>query len=160
LFANVAKLGLSIRKVCALTHKTVNASVGSMSRGPGWRGVAMFDCSPLSRVLSTPNASKPALLFAWKSGRAIIMLDLDEARFAAMAPPAFGSMKYAVASIAPAFLVMAARYRTEENATRLERRAQFPQNARQLAAGHVKERRVRENAVKIVIGQIELEKIL
>ena len=35
------------------------------------------------------------------------MLDLDKARFAHMAPPAFGSVKYAIAPIAPAFLVIA-----------------------------------------------------
>src|SRR5712691_13570732 len=66
----------------------------------------------------------------------------------------------AVASAVPAFLVVAARVRAEQHTARFQSCAQFQQHARQLLAGHMKQRGVGEHAVEMVIRQIELEEIL
>src|SRR5712691_12726254 len=66
----------------------------------------------------------------------------------------------AVASAVPTFLVMAVRVRGEHHTARFEGCVQFPQHARQLLAGYMKQRGVGEHAIKMVIRQIELEEIL
>src|SRR5580704_17556536 len=55
---------------------------------------------------------------------------------------------------------MAVRVRGEHHTARFEGCVQFPQHARQLLAGYMKQRGVGEHTIKIVIRQIELEKIL
>src|SRR5688572_30833723 len=55
---------------------------------------------------------------------------------------------------------MAMRVRGEQHTTRFQGGVQFQQHARQLLAGHMKERRVGEYAVEMAIRQIELEEIL
>ena len=69
-------------------------------------------------------------------------------------------MIYAVAPAVPAFLVMAARVRAEQHATRFQTCVQVQQYARQLLAGYMKQRGIGEHAIEMVIRQIELEKIL
>jgi hypothetical protein len=66
----------------------------------------------------------------------------------------------AVASVVPTFLVMAVRVRGEHHTARFQGCVQFPQHARQLLAGYMKQRGVGEHAIKMVIRQIELEEIL
>jgi len=50
--------------------------------------------------------------------------------------------------------------RAEQHAIRFQTCVQFPQHARQLLAGHMKQRGVSEHAIEAVIRQIELEEIL
>jgi len=69
-------------------------------------------------------------------------------------------MKYAVTPVVPAFFIVSARDRAEEHAARLETGMQFPQHARQFLARNVKKRRIGEDAIEILIRQIELKKIL
>ena len=66
----------------------------------------------------------------------------------------------AVASGIPAFLVMAARSRAEQHATRFETGAQLQQHARQFLAGDMKQRGVGEHAIEMAVRQIEREEIL
>src|SRR5580658_2836019 len=74
--------------------------------------------------------------------------------------PAFEAPVRAVAFAAPAFFVVAAGVRGEEDATRFERAADLAQYSGQLAAGHMKERRVREDPVEPVGREGEREKVL
>src|SRR5271169_5976474 len=69
-------------------------------------------------------------------------------------------MIHAVAPTIPAFLVMAVRVRAEQHTTRFQTCMQFQQHARQLLTRYMKQRRVGEYTIEIVIRQIELEKIL
>jgi len=77
-----------------------------------------------------------------------------------MAAPGFQIVKRAVASAVPAFLVMAVRVRAEQHTSRFQRRAQFPQHARQLLAGNMKQRGIGKHAIEMLIRQIEPEEIL
>ena len=81
-----------------------------------------------SRATADARAADPA---GGSSG------ELDEPRGRQVAAPGFEIVVRAIASAAPAFLVIAARVRAEQHATRLQRCAQFPHHARQcLAEGH------------------------
>ena len=60
----------------------------------------------------------------------------------------------------PAFLVVPARIRRQEDAAWPKASVQLLEHARQRLAGDMKERRVREYAIKALGGQCEPQKIL
>ena len=88
------------------------------------------------------------------------MRKLGKSRRGHIAPPGLEPVVHAEAAAAPPFLVGAARIGAEQDALGLERGTQFPQYARQLLRGHMKQRGVREDTVEITVGQVELQEIL
>src|ERR1700689_1895644 len=74
--------------------------------------------------------------------------------------PALGAPVRAVAFTAPAFFVVAAGVRGEEDAARFERAADLAEHPVQLAAGHRQERRVRETPLEPGGRQGQREKLL
>ena len=95
-----------------------------------------------------PDASQPRLLFEWQSGRAIVVVQLQEAGRDQIASPCFEVVVRAIALAAPAFLIPAARIGGEEHATRLERRIQLAQDSGELLTGHMEQDGVGEYSVE------------
>src|SRR5882724_7055660 len=77
-----------------------------------------------------------------------------------MAAPGLKIEEAAVALAVQALLVVAMRIGGEQNSARSQGGAEFAQDPRQLPARHVKQGRVREDAVEAARGQGEREKIL
>src|SRR6266508_1010639 len=105
---------------------------------------------------SAPDRSQPRLLCARQSRRPIVVLDFGKSRCGQVASPGFETVIHAEATAAPTFLIIAARIGAEQHALGLERDAQFPQYARELLCGNMKQRGVREDAVEIIVGEVEL----
>lgn len=66
-----------------------------------------------------------------------------------MAPPGIQIVVRTVALLEPAFLVIAMRIRTKQNATRFQTLSQLPKNACQRLAGDMEQRGIGKNAVKL-----------
>src|SRR5208337_4068576 len=106
-----------------------------------------------SRIESAPDARQPWLLFAWRAVRAVIMRQLNESGRGHVAAPRLEIVKHTVAPATPAFLVVAARVRAEQHATRFQSRVQFEQYARQFLPRDVKQRGVGEHAIEMLLRQ-------
>src|SRR5208283_1504771 len=113
-----------------------------------------------ARLSMPPYGRQPGLRVRRRIAGPVIALEFDEARRRSETSPAFGVMKDAIASIAPAFLVRSVRTGAEQNACGLQSGMELAQDARQFAARHMKERRIGEDSVKMASRQIKCEKIL
>src|SRR3974377_1272024 len=69
-------------------------------------------------IAPTPDARSPGLSFARQSGGAVIVINLNESGGGYIAAPSIKVMIHAVAPTIPAFLVVAARVRAEQDTTR------------------------------------------
>src|SRR5260370_38887735 len=78
-----------------------------------------------------PHAGEPRLPLTRQAGGPVIVLDFDEAHARHISTPCFEIMENAVAAVAPAFLIRAARVGAEQHAAGLQRRVQLPQHALQ-----------------------------
>src|SRR5271169_5159511 len=88
------------------------------------------------------------------------MRDRFEAGSAHDRGPAIEVPKAAVALATPTFVVVATRVGAEEHSARLQGGSQLPEHTRESLGRHVKERRIREDAVEPIERQIEGMKIL
>src|SRR5258705_4715446 len=113
---------------------------------------------PLSSL--APRAREPGLPLARQSLGAVVVGELFESGGGHKAPPGFQIVIRAVTPAVPALLVVAVRVRAEQNAARLERRAQLAEDARQLLARHVEQHRIGEDAVEARIREFHSEQIL
>src|SRR5262249_38371791 len=95
-----------------------------------------------------PHRREPRLLVAALAGRTIVVRELLEALPPHDSAPRLPIVEAAVPIAAPSFFVQPTRVRREEDAARHERIAQLPEDARERGAGHVEERRVREDPMK------------
>src|SRR5579859_885563 len=107
-----------------------------------------------------PHARQPGLLLARQPGRAVVMIEFDESGSRHEGAPGFEIMIGAIAAVAPAFLVAAARVGAEQYAARLQRGMQLPQHAWQDQRWDMKQRRIGEYSVEIEVRQIKPAKIL
>ena len=88
------------------------------------------------------------------------MLEFAEAGSGELAAPGCKVMEGGIASILPAFLIVAVWVRAEQYAPRLESGVQLSQNARQFPGWYMKQRGVGEYSIKIPCREIELQEIL
>jgi hypothetical protein len=88
------------------------------------------------------------------------MSNLLEPRVREQLAPALELEIAAIARAVPAFAPIAAGIRREDHAACLERSPELAEDARQLGGGNVKERCVREDAVKASLGELQREKVL
>jgi hypothetical protein len=88
------------------------------------------------------------------------MLELREAGRLEKRAPLLEVVVRPVPAAIPALLVVASRVRAEEHAFGPQRRAQFPEDARQLPARDVEEGGVGEDAVESFRGELQGEEIL
>src|ERR1700682_4335134 len=79
-----------------------------------------------------PDRGEPWLLVARQSFGSIVMLELDKSRIRHVAAPGVDSVVGAVSAAIPSYFVLAVRVRAEKDSARLQRRAQFAEDARQL----------------------------
>src|ERR1700676_2268662 len=79
-----------------------------------------------------PDGGEPGLLLARQSFGSIVMRELDKSRTRQVAAPGLDSVVGAVSAAIPSFFVLAVRVRAEKDSARLQRRAQFAEDARQL----------------------------
>src|SRR5260221_4441071 len=124
----------------------------------GWELTGTGDPYPASSL--APGAREPGLPLARQALGPVVVRELFESGGGHEAPPGFQIVIRAVAPAVPALLVVAVRVRAEQNAARLERRAQLAEDARQLLARHVEHHRIGEHAVEARIGEIQSEQIL
>src|SRR4029077_17719099 len=120
-------------------------------------------CSSLAGSASlhpAPNSRQPRLLCAGQSRRPIVIFELYERRIQHVAAPGFKIVVSAVPPAVPTFLVLAVRIGAEQHAPWFQCGAQLSQDARQFLRGHVKERSVREDAVKALTRQVKPVEIL
>src|SRR5215831_5627503 len=91
-----------------------------------------------------PDGREPRLPVARQSRRAVVVVELDEARRRHVASPRREIVPGAVALTLPTFGVGSAWVRCEEDTARPERRVELAKDARQLLRGNVEERGVGE----------------
>src|SRR5713101_7062398 len=107
-----------------------------------------------------PHAGYPCLLRARHSRRAIVMFEFTESSTGENGAPPCVLVPHPIAPSTPAFLVLPARIRGKEDASRRKATAQLVEHARQLLARDMKERSVSEHAVKALWWQGQPQKIL
>src|SRR5688572_10985149 len=107
-----------------------------------------------------PHACKPGLSLERQPRWPIVILQLHERRPFKKRAPRFEVVIRPVPPAIPALLVFPPGVRGEEHAVGLERSAQFTQHTRELLAWHMEQRGVGEDAVKVVSGEFQREKIL
>src|SRR5271169_5355859 len=88
------------------------------------------------------------------------MLDFHEACSRHVAAPRLKVVVSAVAPVIPTFLVLAVRIGTEQYPRRLQCGVQLLQHARQFLGRYMKERSVREDAIKVLARQVKPVEIL
>src|SRR6266850_2996245 len=123
-----------------------------------WQFTGTAEPHPPSSL--APRAREPGLPLARQALGPVVVRKLRKPRCGHKAPPGFQIVIRAVAPAVPALLVVAVRVRAEQNAARLERRAQLAEDARQLLARHVEQHRIGEHAVEARIGEFQSEQIL
>src|SRR5215468_3652450 len=101
-----------------------------------------MESSYRSRSALTPHGREPGLPLAREAGWAVVVAQLVEAGGGDVAAPRLEVEEAAVAAAAPAFLVVAARVRAEQDAARFQGRGDLEEHARQLAARHMEQRGV------------------
>src|SRR5262249_8498410 len=106
-----------------------------------------------------PDGREPRLLVARQSRRAVVVVELDEARRRHVASPRREIVPGAVALTLPTFGVGSAWVRREEDAARPERRVELAKDARQLLRGNVEERGVGEDPVEARGRQVERQEV-
>src|ERR1700733_9855121 len=107
-----------------------------------------------------PSHREPRLLTSRTSCGPVVVVDLLEPGATHDHSPPLDVEIAAVPLAVPTLLVVAARVREKQNATRLERVVQLAEHARQVRAWYVKQRRVREHSVEVSGRQIQLEEVL
>jgi hypothetical protein len=152
-----AAAGDLLRKLSSNTDKTHVREESSAAP----RFLYLAECAIQHLVSSVaPHGRKPRLLRARQPGRAIVMLQLDEARRLYQPPPGVERVKAAVAAIGQPFLIAAAWVRGKQHATWLERCGDLAQHPGQFQARHMEQGCVGEHAIEPACRQIQRKKIL
>ena len=88
------------------------------------------------------------------------MVNRLKACLSGVAGPGSQAVVTGVSVAIPSLLVSSPRIGAEQHSPGLEACMQFRKNSGQVFAGHVEERGVREHAVEVTVGQLEVEEIL
>src|SRR5690606_40285162 len=103
---------------------------------------------------------QPRLLFARQSLWTVVMRHFHETGGRDHAPPALKGVVGAEALTVPYLFIAPARVRAEEDAPGFECLMQRAQHAWQFLRWNVKQRRIGEDAVEMLDGQVQLKEIL